>query len=169
MRAKMAMTLYQVDEEMITAREVGEQLAFAVKESLAVFGNRIGVPVEMTPALIAALAHLTATVNTLSTNVTKWFHDLNKTMNERLNSIERQLANIEARQTNVVAAEHDDPIRVITGPDGQNPPEGLFPNTYLELRAMRPNPCKELLMFYGMPPGPSETRNQRLRKFLGAN
>jgi hypothetical protein len=150
---------------LLTSREivVREQHALVVRResSLGVSGDHdhLGFPalVEMSPELIAALATLNDTVNTLSIN-----------MNQGFDSIDRQLANIEARQTNVLATEHGDPIRVITGPDGQNPPGGIFPNTYGQLRAMGPKACRRLLMFYGMPPNPSETRNQRLRKFLGA-
>jgi hypothetical protein len=153
------------NEIVVTAYVVDDQPALAENESsLAVVGDQIGLPAELSPALIAALATLTKSLNDLNTNMTQWFDDLNTNMNQRFDDVDSKLANIEARQTNVVATEHDDPIRVITGPGGQNPPEGLFPNTYGQLHAMGPNQ-----VFYGLPANPSATRNQRLCKFLGAN
>jgi hypothetical protein len=169
-RATVAMIAHHINEQIVTGREVGEQQAFAVKESsLAVVGDQIGLPAELSPALIAALATLSKSLNDLNTNMNQWFDDLEFNMNQQFDDVDSKLDNIEARQTNVVATEHDDPIRVITGPGGQNPPEGLFPNTYGQLLTMGPIPCKNLLLFYGLPANPSVNRNQRLRKFLGAN
>jgi hypothetical protein len=54
--------------------------------------------------------------------VNQRFNDVNGNMNQRFNAVDSKIANIEARQTNVVAREYDDPIRVITGPGGLNPP-----------------------------------------------
>ncbi len=168
-RANVAMIAHLINEQFVTGREVGEQQAFAVMESFALVGDQIGLPPNIPLALIAAFANLHNTVNVLSDTVNQRFIDFNTNMNQRFNAVNSELANIQARQTNVVAKEYGDPIRVITGPGGQNPPEGLFPNTYGQLHAMGPLACRDLLLFYGMPANPSATRNQRLRKFLGAN
>jgi hypothetical protein len=168
-----------------TAHKVGDQHFAVQKESslggvgphiggssLEGAGPHVGFPTESPPVMDAEfVANITNQMNTIKNSVDQRFNPVEQRINageQRVNVIDSQHANIEARQTNVVARDHEDPIRVITGPDGQNPPEALFPNTYGQLLAMGPRPCRQLLLFYGLPANPRANRNQRLRKFLGA-
>ncbi len=96
-------------------------------------------------------------------------------MKKQLNLMQDQLTvatidirNIKARQTNSVAKDDHDLIRVISGPGDSHPPNDIFPKTYGELRSMDNAACKQLLVFYDVAASSEETEKQRLRKFLGA-
>jgi hypothetical protein len=128
LRAKTPMKAHRFNEEMgVTAHEFGEyQQAFVVPD--AVFGPRSGIH-----PLVAALINIDNQLKTLNDTINKRFDALDKPLDaidQGLDSSICRSTNMEARQMNVVARDHEDPIRVITGPSGLIPPAVLFPNKY---------------------------------------
>jgi hypothetical protein len=94
----MAMRAHQVDEEMVTAREGGEQRTFAVKESLAAVGGHNGVPAEISPALTAVLANLSGTLIQLQEQV----DDVKVQMKEQGDDLKDQLNQAKEQGNNVI-------------------------------------------------------------------
>ncbi len=170
-RAKAAMKIHQVNKDFVTIREVGQQQVFAIEEALAVISSKVGLPAAMPVEVVAALSNFATRLDDMDERQKVIDNNMNEridTMVEQIKSMKNQLTSVMARQNNAVAADGDDPILAVVGPDGQTPPDAIFPKTYGKLLKLDDKTSKDLLLFYEMPTDPEEVNNTLLRKFLGA-
>ena len=79
------------------------------------------------------------------------------------NNLTAQIANVSARQINMVALERNNPIVAVTVPGVLV----LVGAMWRELHALTAPQCLSFLNYYNLPPDPMNSCNNQLRKFLG--
>ena len=123
---------------LVTTPEHGDQYVHATTVALAA---AMGMP-DDAPAWAVALAH-------------------------QVNTLNARFDDIDARLRNAPAMEKDDQIIPLKNDQGELPPAAIFPNTFGDLLLLGDDDAHTLLLHYQIPVDPEETRNIRLRRFLG--
>ena len=153
-RKKNAEELYLRAPPLVTQDEFGEQELHYFRAA-----NHLAVPV----GLAQAIAPINAQLNALGAQLNALGAQLN-TLPTKAN-LAQAFHNLNARQINSTLVSVEEQLEQIQNPAGVVAPN--YPTTLQAFYTLNNQQRRQLLLFYGRPANPMNTREQRLRKLFG--